>query len=138
LNRTLDRPPANENPRVSGARTGPASSLVYPMLDAIRAFVSRTIAPAAAPDAAAPRHTGVQVAAAALLLEIAHADGEFSDAERAHIERALGRHLGLDEPTTRELLELAEVERRQSIDHFQFTRLMPTSMTSGRRWCWPR
>jgi uncharacterized tellurite resistance protein B-like protein len=103
------------------------------MLDAIRAFVSRTIAPAAAPDAAAPRHTGVQVAAAALLLEIAHADGEFSDAERAHIERALGRHLGLDEPTTRELLELAEVERRQSIDHFQFTRLIADQYDVGQK-----
>ncbi len=30
----------------------------------------------------------------------------------------------LDEATARELLELAETERRQSIDHFQFTRII--------------
>ena len=53
------------------------------MLDAIRSFVSRTIGgpftPAAPPPSEGPRPTGVQVAAAALLLEIAHADGEFSE-----------------------------------------------------------
>jgi uncharacterized tellurite resistance protein B-like protein len=79
------------------------------------------------------RPTGVQIAAAALLLELAHADGEFSEAERAHIERALGRHLSLDEATTRELLTLAEVERRQSIDHFQFTRLIADQYDLGQK-----
>ena len=108
------------------------------MLDAIRSFVARTIAGdrpgtgAAAEPAAAPAR-GVQVAAAALLLEIAHADGEFSDAERAHIEQALGRHFRLDEPTTRELLALADVERRQSIDHFQFTRLIADRYDLGQK-----
>ena len=62
------------------------------MLDAIRAFVARSIGttpPPELPAAAGPAPpTGVQIAAAALLLELAHADGEFSDAERAHIERA--------------------------------------------------
>lgn len=107
------------------------------MLDAIRSFVNRTIGAPITPDEPAPPHalrpTGVQVAAAALLLEIAHADGEFSDAERGHIERALGRHLGLDEPTTRELLALAEVERQQSIDHFQFTRLIANHYDLGQK-----
>jgi uncharacterized tellurite resistance protein B-like protein len=105
------------------------------MLDAIRTFVSRTIAgvsPATDP-AALPRPSGVQVAAAALLLEIAHADGEFSEVERSHIESALGRHLGLDETTTRELLDLADVERRQSIDHFQFTRLIADHYDLGQK-----
>ncbi|HEX5632910.1 MAG TPA: TerB family tellurite resistance protein [Gemmatimonadales bacterium] len=90
------------------------------MLDAIRNFVSRRIAPDT--PAAPPFLDGLQVAAAALLLEIAHADGHFSDAERAHIEGALGEHFALDEDTTRQLLLLAEAERRESIDHFQFTR----------------
>ena len=109
------------------------------MLDAIRNFVSRTITGTAAPavrsaePSAAGRPIGVQVAAAALLLEIAHADGEFSAVERAHIESALGRHLGLDEPTTGELLALAEGERRQSIDHFQFTRLIVEQYDLGQK-----
>ncbi|HET8623041.1 MAG TPA: TerB family tellurite resistance protein, partial [Gemmatimonadales bacterium] len=105
------------------------------MLDAIRNFVGRTIArSSASPDLEAdPRPPGVQVAAAALLLEVAHADGEFSDAERTHVESALARHLGLDEATTRELMELAEVERRQSIDHFQFTRLIAEHYDLGQK-----
>ena len=107
------------------------------MLDAIRSFVTRTIGsgpPSAdAAELAATRRSGVQLAAAALLLEIAHADGEFSDPERSHIERALGRHFGLDEPTTRELLTLAEVERQQSIDHFQFTRLIAEQYDLGQK-----
>ena len=97
------------------------------MLDAIRRFVSDHITggspPAAAPDGvAAPGR--VQLAACALLLELAHADGEFSAPEREHIERTLIRHFGLDETTAGELLRLAEAERAQSLDHFQFTRLI--------------
>jgi uncharacterized tellurite resistance protein B-like protein len=106
------------------------------LLDSIRGFVSRRIfgAPATPPaDPSAPRPSGVQIAACALLLELAHADGEFSPAERAHIERAVGRHFGLDEPTTRELLELAEAERRESIDHFQFTRLIVEQYDLGQK-----
>ncbi|MCU0621308.1 MAG: TerB family tellurite resistance protein [Gemmatimonadales bacterium] len=93
------------------------------MIEAIRSFVQRRVLPAA-PTAAAsvPLLDGVQVAAAALLLELAHADGHFSEAERAHVELAIGAQFGLDDETTGELLALAEAERRESIDHFQFTR----------------
>ena len=67
---------------------------------------------------------GVQVAACALLLELAYADGEFSDSERTHIQAALARHFALDETMAQELLTLAAAEREHSIDHFQFTRLI--------------
>lgn len=80
----------------------------------------------AAPDA-------VHVAAAALLLELAHADGEFSAPERAHIEQALGRHFGLSEPMVRELLDLADTARRQSVDHFQFTKLITEQYELGQK-----
>ncbi len=95
------------------------------MLDSIRQFVtSRLATRPAGTSAASSTLPGVQVAACALLLELAHADGEFSPAERTHIEQALGRHFSLDEATTRELLTLAAAERAQSVDHFQFTRLI--------------
>jgi uncharacterized tellurite resistance protein B-like protein len=95
------------------------------MLDSIRQFVTNQLATRPAGGSAAPsKLPGVQVAACALLLELAHADGEFSEAERTHIEQALGRHFSLDEATTRELLTLAAAERAQSVDHFQFTRLI--------------
>lgn len=109
------------------------------VLDAIRAYVARHIAPrAAAPDAAAAdqaedtRHR-LAVAACALLLEIAHADEEFSAPERARIEDALARHFGLDGTTRDELIALAEAERRRSIDHFQFTRLINQHYDLGQK-----
>lgn len=106
------------------------------MLDAIRRFVSRRVAPEARPEvemAPGQRHFGVQVAAAALLLELAYADGEFQTQERHHIESALGRHFGLDESTVQELLRLAEAERAQAIDHFQFTRLIAQQFDLGQK-----
>ena len=94
------------------------------ILDGIRRFVREHLSgtsPAVAGPAGPNR---VQLAACALLLELAHADGEFSPEEQQHIERTLVRHFGLDEPTAAELMRLAEAERAQSLDHFQFTRLI--------------
>lgn len=103
------------------------------MLDSIRQFVSSRLAPRPPGTGNAASLPGVQVAACALLLELAHADGEFSEAERAHIEQALGRHFSLDEATTRELLALAAAERAQSVDHFQFTRLISAQYDLGQK-----
>jgi uncharacterized tellurite resistance protein B-like protein len=75
----------------------------------------------------------VEVAACALLLELAHADGEFSPAEQEHIQRTVVRHFGLDEATATELIRLAEAERRQSLDHFQFTRLIAEQYDLGQK-----
>ena len=97
------------------------------LLDSIRAlFGARPEAADAAETPAAPSGTRpaadpLHLAACALLLEIAHSDGEFSAAERAHIESVLARHFGLDADAGRTLLDLAERERRDSIDHFRFT-----------------
>ncbi len=102
------------------------------MLDAIRAFAARRLQP---PPDAAPKagRATLQLAACALLLELAHADGEFTEAEQRQIEGALARHFDLDAGTTAELLALAEAERRQSIDHFQFTRLINEQYDLGQK-----
>jgi uncharacterized tellurite resistance protein B-like protein len=102
------------------------------MLDAIRGFVMQKILrPSPAPGPSGPE--GVQLAACALLLELAHADGEFSPPERRHIEGALGRHFGLDEETARELITLAEAARAQAVDEFQFTRLITEHYDLGQK-----
>jgi uncharacterized tellurite resistance protein B-like protein len=121
------------------------------MLESIRRFVSQRMAPPAAVSgdgsaagtsgapgggAATPVGGGptpIQIAACALMLELAHADDEFSEPERLHILGALGRHFALDEKTSRELMELAEQERRQAIDQFQFTRLINESYDLGQK-----
>jgi uncharacterized tellurite resistance protein B-like protein len=104
------------------------------MLEGIRRFVSERLIPqkaAGGPAAAGPRP--VELAASALLLELAHADGEFTLEEQQHIERTLVRHFGLDEGTGAELLRLAEAERAQSLDHFQFTRLIAAEYDLGQK-----
>src|SRR5215210_8187073 len=95
------------------------------ILESIRRFVADRLAGGpAGPAAASGGPSRVQLAACALLLELAHADGEFSPEERAHIERTLVGHFGLDAETGAELLRLAEAERVESLDHYQFTRLI--------------
>jgi uncharacterized tellurite resistance protein B-like protein len=104
------------------------------MLEAIRRFVSERLTsenPADVPASTGPRP--VELAACALLLELAHADGEFTHAEQQHIERTLIRHFGLDEGTAAQLLHLAEAERAQSLDHFQFTRLIADEYDLGQK-----
>ena len=105
------------------------------MLDAIRGFVTRRILSPVEQPASPERSgaSGVQLAACALLLELAHADGVMSPVELAHIEGAIQRHFGLDDATARELISLADAERSQSIDHFQFTRLIAAEYDLGQK-----
>lgn len=101
------------------------------MLDSIRAFVMQKVLRPAAPSPSGPE--GVQLAACALLLELAHADGEFSPPERRHIEGALERHFNLDEATARELITLADAARAEAVDQFQFTKLITEQYDVGQR-----
>jgi uncharacterized tellurite resistance protein B-like protein len=106
------------------------------MLEAIRRFVSERLVPegeASARSQTPARHKQVQLAACALLLELAYADDEFSAEERRHIESTVGRHFGLEETDVAELLRLAEAERAQSLDHFQFTRLLAAEYDLGQK-----
>jgi uncharacterized tellurite resistance protein B-like protein len=105
------------------------------VLETIRSFVARRIlAPGEPPtETTVPGPFGVQLAACALLLELAHADGTMSASEEAHIERVVRQHFGLDEATARELMALADAERRQSIDHYQFTRLIAAEYDLGQK-----
>ena len=84
-------------------------------------------------SAQASRPPEIQVAAAALLVQLAHADGEFSPAERAQVEAALVRHFNLDPATIAEILSLAEHEQKQSIDDFRFTRVIREHFDVGQR-----
>jgi len=101
------------------------------MLEAIQTFFARRIVRAPAEPASGP--TDLQLAACALLLEIAHADGEFSAEEENVLVAAMQRQFGLEEATAAELLELADAERTRAIDHFQFARLIATHYDLGQR-----
>lgn len=102
------------------------------LIDSIRSLFGQS-----QPTVETPRVDGavdpVHVAACALLLEIAHADGEFSEAERAHLEQVLARHFELPAEHGKQLIEMAERERRKAIDHFGFTTLIKSKYDIGQK-----
>lgn len=75
----------------------------------------------------------VHLAACALLLEVAWADGEFSEAEQRHLEAVLERHFALPPEAGRQVIALADEERRRSIDHFGFTSLLRSRYDLGQK-----
>lgn len=100
------------------------------MLDALKRLLASSIPSTPSPAKGAPE---LQVAAAALLLELAHADGEFSADEQAHIRAALSRHFALDDEAVTALLAYAEEARQGSIDHFAFTRTVAAQYDAGQK-----
>ncbi len=109
------------------------------MLDAIRAlFAGESPKPGPeSEDQLAPQGTfyadPLHVAACALLLDVAYADGEFSESERAHLEVVLARHFGLESEEGERILALADEQRRRSVDHFQFTSVLLRGYDVGQK-----
>ena len=64
----------------------------------------------------------IPLAAAVLLLEVAHTDGEYHVEEEALIGTVLKEHFSVADELLADLLELAEKTRNNSSDLHQFTR----------------
>jgi uncharacterized tellurite resistance protein B-like protein len=75
----------------------------------------------------------VAIAACALLLEIAHADDVFAPEERERIVRAVREDLGVPAADVAEVVRLAEEERRESVDLYQFTKLVGEKFSREQR-----
>lgn len=67
---------------------------------------------------------GLQVAAAALLIEVTRADYQVLDAEREAVLKAVRDLFALDAQETEELVALAEEEVRRAVSLYEFTRLI--------------
>ncbi len=65
-----------------------------------------------------------RIAVCVILLEIAEADNILTPAGREQIMKFFEEHARLSEQSTEDLLKLAEEVRHQSIELFQFTRLI--------------
>lgn len=106
------------------------------MPNPFRKFFNERMAPVsdAGPSGSTQRrHDPLHIAACALLLELAHADDQFSAAERDHIHAVLMRHFALDYQTAQELMELADQQRQEAPDIFQFANLVRTSYDIGQK-----
>jgi len=66
----------------------------------------------------------VQIATCVLLLEMAHSDEEFSDVERDTILTIVKKEFALSEETARELLDISRKRRDNSIDLWQFAKVI--------------
>jgi len=102
------------------------------MIEAIKRFFGSSMSPAAEAHAAGAGKD-IRLAACALLLEIAHADSEFTDDERRHLEAAVRRQFDVDPAEAERLLELAEAERAQAVDLWQFTNLIAENYSVGQK-----
>jgi uncharacterized tellurite resistance protein B-like protein len=69
-----------------------------------------------------------RVAVAALLVIAAHADHDYADIERVHIERALAQRYGLDAAAAAALRAEGEAAEQASVDLYRFTSLVKTGV----------
>ena len=66
-------------------------------------------------------HDPLRLATAAVLLDIANADGSFSPAEDGNVGGFLAERFQLSDEDARELLEAADEIRKKTVDHFALT-----------------
>lgn len=78
--------------------------------------------------------TQLQLAAAALLIELSRADYHRDPEEQRTIENALRKSFGLDEQQLAELVALAEDENRDATSLYQFTSLIKDHYSAEQRY----
>ena len=93
------------------------------MIDSIKNFFSEKIETSDDKSQESSERS-VSIATCALLLEMAHADSEFSDEEKNSIIRILQSTYAITEDDAKELIRLSEMERQESTDLWQFTNLI--------------
>ncbi len=91
------------------------------MLKAIRDFFDLHLGQAAAPEDDPHR---LQLATAALLVEVVRGDGDIAPAERAALLAAISGKFDVPPAQAAALVELAEQETKLANDYYQFTSLI--------------
>ena len=94
------------------------------MLKAIQEFFSSRIEPALGEEDRTRSAHALELATAALLLEVTRADDRLEDSERVSVERAIRESFDLSEEETQEILRLAQEEIDRSISLYEFTHLI--------------
>jgi len=99
------------------------------MLNSIRDFFDRHIGATTAPN---ERHT-IELATAALLIEVARVDEGATADERTAVLRAVREKFELPHEEAERLIALAEEEMKQASDYFQFTSLINRHFTQEQK-----
>lgn len=86
------------------------------------------------PEAAeADEGHSLELAIAALLVEVSRADREVGEAERALIASVVHRHFAACEATGRELLARAEQAAQDAVSTYEFTRVLNEALDAGEK-----
>ncbi len=100
------------------------------MLDTIREFFERHID---APATQGANHHSIEIATAALLVEVARLGREIKPTEHEAVLRAVRSRFGLSAGEADTLVRLAEDQARSATDHFQFTSLINRSFSQAQK-----
>lgn len=100
------------------------------MLKSIRDFFEQNIGVQSAP--AAERHS-IELATAALLVEVVRADAATQPGEQQVVLRAVREKFGLSAEEAETLMRLAEEEMRTANDYYQFTSLINRQFTQQQK-----
>jgi len=84
-------------------------------------------------DEKKPGHDPLRLATAAVLLDIAYADGTFTPAEDGNIVEYLRSTFELDASSAQELIEAADEIRGRTIDYFAITNFIRKQMSLEQR-----
>lgn len=75
----------------------------------------------------------LEVATAALFIEIAKSDGEFSDDERKKIIKLMKQTFELEDDCVKDLLELSERKIKESISLYEFTTIINDNYSNDQK-----
>jgi uncharacterized tellurite resistance protein B-like protein len=101
------------------------------MFDALKNFIAE-LAGADASDKSFAEDD-YRLAAAALLVHVAAADGETDEAERRRLKAVIEERFGLDDAATARLIEKAEQSDRDAVDFYQFTSILKRALDADGR-----
>lgn len=93
------------------------------MLSRIKNFFDQHLDPGSSAVTQDQEHI-LRLAIGALLLEMTHMDGEVWSEQREAVETIVREHFALAADEVAELLDLAEAERAEATDYYQFTSLI--------------
>jgi len=101
------------------------------VLDSIKAFFSQQLSLDG--DSAADPQQALELAAAALLIELSRSDYQQDPAEQRAIEQALSNSFNLAPERLQQLIALAEQEMDQATSLYQFTTLIKDNYSAEQR-----
>jgi len=76
------------------------------------------------------RNKQLQIATAALFIEMAKADGEFTEEERGNVIQSLQKQFNIDAVYVNELMELSKLKLKDSVSLFEFSNVVNENFTN--------